>query len=119
MSENIIELPGSEKIKQQAAHAAESEQKQLAAPLTGAQVQQAVEAYKRLSEIASSKIVNPRDEAEKTGLINFLQGFFLEHAGEFFGCWVAIQNEYSPLVNGFTQLLARATARLSQMNEKH
>lgn len=76
--------------------------------LTGELVQKVIEAQVRLREIGGSKIINPRNEAEITGLKNFLSDVFLTYGAEFVGNWVVIQQEYSPLI----QVLERLGNRL-------
>ena len=80
--------------------------------LTPQQAQQIIGAYSRLKELNSNVVANPRDDAEKQGLINFLNGAFMAHAEEFFGCWVVVNQEYNPLITGFTSLLRRALTRI-------
>lgn len=82
--------------------------------LTGPEMQRIVGAYHRLKELASATIANPRDEAEKAGLLNFVQGALMANAEELFGSWVVLQNEYTPLINGVTGLLRRALNRIDQ-----
>jgi hypothetical protein len=85
-------------------------------PLTPQDMQQATAALGRLNELSQSKIINPRDDAERKGLTNFLQGFCFSHAGELFGCWVAIRQEYEPLITGFTALVRRSLNRIDAAN---
>jgi hypothetical protein len=84
--------------------------------LTPAEAQQIIGAYAKLKQLNANAISNPRDDAEKAGLINFLHGALLAHAEEFFGCWVAINQEYTPLITGFTALLQRALTRIDYQN---
>ena len=85
--------------------------------LTPQQVQQIIGAYQRLKELSAANITTPKEDAEKQGLINFLHASLLQHAEEFFGCWVAINQEYTPLINGFTALLRRALTRIDASNQ--
>lgn len=93
--------------------AAQQQQRQ---PISASQMQQIIGAYARLKEINSATIANPRDDAEKQGLINFLNSALLSNAEELFGAWVAVNQEYSPLITGFTALLQRALARIDSVN---
>lgn len=74
-------------------------------------MRQLIGGYARLKELGQSKIINPRDEGEKKGLHDFVTNAMLEHAEEFFGCWVAVRQGYEPLITGFADLMARAAQR--------
>ena len=75
-------------------------------------MQEIIGAYARLQQIGSATIIEPKHEAEQRGLIQYLNKELLEYAGELFGCWVAVRQEYEPLINGVSALLNRASARL-------
>ncbi len=81
-------------------------------------MQEIIGAYARLKELNASKIINPRDDAEKKGLHDFLVNALLAHAEEFFGCWVTMNQEYKPLIAGVGALLARATRSIAAQEEK-
>jgi hypothetical protein len=85
--------------------------------LSPEEMQRIIGAYARLKQLGDSKIINPRDEAERTGLQNFLTGALLTHCEELFGCWVAMHNEYTPLITGFTALVGRALNRIDQQTK--
>lgn len=91
---------------------AQEQQQQQRVALTPAEAQRIIGAYARLKELTSSAVSNPKDDAEKAGLQNFLTGAFFTHAEEFFGCWVTLNQEYIPLITGFTALMNRALARI-------
>lgn len=77
-------------------------------PLTRELVSQMVEAMQSIIRISNKSIKEPNDEAELSGQRQFLARAFITYAGEFIGCWVAVTDEYTPLVNGFSALLQRA-----------
>lgn len=80
-------------------------------PLTEAKANEIVRALQRFGELkgSDSLIINPRNEAEITGLKNFLASSMIEHGSEFMGCWVAVRSEYEPLI----QVLERIGSRLT------
>lgn len=98
--------------------AEENNQSNQRVALNGDKMNQIIGAYARLKQIGQAKILTPKDEAEKQGLVNFLTGAFFAHAEEFFGCWVTLQNEYTPLITGVTGLLHRALSRIDSINRQ-
>jgi len=86
-------------------------------PIAPEEMRKIIGAYARLQQLGSSTIINPRDEAEQKGLVQFLQNALLENAGELFGCWVAVRQEYEPLISGFTALMRRALTKIDQSNQ--
>ena len=90
---------------------------QVQQPLTAQQMQQIIGAYARLKELSAATIANPRDEAEVKGLQNFLMGALMTNAEELFGAWVVCNQEYTPLIHGFTALLKRALTRIDAANK--
>jgi hypothetical protein len=80
--------------------------------LTPAEMQRIIGGYARLKELNAATITSPKEDAEKTGLQNFLAGALLANAEELFGCWVAVQQEYTPLITGFSALLRRCLNRI-------
>lgn len=81
-------------------------------PLSPERAQEIGRCLQRYSEIGTSTIINPRDEAEKLGLEKFFTQVMVEHGSEFMGCWMAIRTEYEPLV----QVLARIGQRITSVN---
>lgn len=77
-------------------------------PLTRELVAQMVDAMQTVIRISNKSIKEPNDEAELSGQRQFLARTFITYAGEFIGCWLAVTDEYTPLVNGFSALLQRA-----------
>ena len=77
-------------------------------PLTPERASEIGRALDRYKQIGSSTIINPRDEAELTGLKNFFSTVMVEHGSEFMGCWMAIRTEYEPLV----QVIERISSRI-------
>jgi hypothetical protein len=80
--------------------------------LTPEKAQSISAALQRYSELGSSRIIDPRNEAELTGLKNFFSNVLIEHGREFMGCWLAIRQEYEPLV----QVIERIATRISAIN---
>lgn len=81
-------------------------------PLTPEKAQQISAALARFKELGSTHIINPRNEAELTGLKNFFSTVMLEHGSELVGCWIAVRTEYEPLV----QVVERIATRISAIN---
>lgn len=86
-------------------------------PLSRQQIKQMSEAYGRLLDIREATIKSPTHEAEAKGLVEFLSTEFLSHAAEFIGVWVAIRDEYEPLVNLAVRLTERVVA-IKQLREQ-
>lgn len=80
-------------------------------PLHPGRAQQISVALARHRELTGGKlIVNPRDEAEIRGLEKFFQEVMVQHGSEFMGCWIAIRQEYEPMVQVAARFLERITA---------
>lgn len=82
--------------------------------------QELMNAFARYNHLTAEKssLVTPdskRDEAEITGLRNFLHNTLLEYCGELMGCWLAVRQEYEPLC----QVFAAITQRASSINVAH
>jgi hypothetical protein len=67
----------------------------------------------RYRELTKSAIINPRDEAEIVGLQKFLLESMINYGGNLIGCWVAVKQEYEPLLRS----LALIGNRLKVMTE--
>jgi hypothetical protein len=81
-------------------------------PLSGEKAQQIISALQRFNELdGGSAIVNPRNEAELTGLKNFFSTVLVEHGFELMGNWIAVRDEYEPLV----QVIERVANRVSSI----
>ena len=81
-------------------------------PLTPERASEIGRALDRYKQIGSSTIINPRDEAELTGLKNFFSTAMVEHGSEFMGCWMAVRTEYEPLV----QVIERIASRIGSIS---
>lgn len=78
-------------------------------------VQQLIQAQVRLAELGgASQIINPRNEAEIVGLKKFIGETMTQHSSEFIGCWVAIRQEYEPMI----QLIERVTNRVFSIRQQ-
>lgn len=75
--------------------------------ITPEKMQQVIFAFARLRELGSTVIIDPKNEAEVVGLKKFLGDFFLEHGNELVGCWVAVRQEYEPLVQTIERIANR------------
>ena len=53
-------------------------------------------------------VKQPDDEIKLKALKLFLSNSFVDHASEFLGSWMAVANEYEPLVHSFAALQRRA-----------
>jgi hypothetical protein len=82
-------------------------------PLTPQKATQISVALNRFREIGANKIINPRDEAELTGLRNFFSQVMIDHGSEFMGCFIAVRNEYEPLI----QIIDHVTTRIQGIRQ--
>jgi hypothetical protein len=88
-------------------------------PLSGEKAQQIAAALARFREIGNNKIINPRDEAEITGLKNFFSQVIIEHGNELLGNWIVVRQEYEPLVQTVERIADRIVAiRTNRNNER-
>lgn len=79
--------------------------------LTPELVQKVIEAQVRLRELGGhNTIIDPKSEAEILGLKKFLGDVFVQHGNEFIGCWVAIRQEYEPLIQTLERIFNRVGA---------
>lgn len=70
-------------------------------------------AMQNVIRLSQQTIRTPNDDAELAGNRTFLARAFITYAGEFIGCWLAVTDEYTPLVTGFAALQSRAGAYLA------
>ena len=90
--------------------------------LTPETVQRLIEAQARLRELGGeSTIINPRNEAEIVGLKKFIGETMSAYANEFIGCWVAVRQEYEPLIQTLERIgnrifSVRSAQRLPQQS---
>jgi hypothetical protein len=73
-----------------------------------ATAQQIGGAIQRLREIGSSVIIDPKNEAEQKALNNYLATTLPQYANELLACWIAVRNEYEPLINSCRAIFGRA-----------
>ena len=67
--------------------------------MSGEKAQAIIAALQRFNDLnGHSTIINPRDEAELTGLKNYFAAALAEHGFELMGNWIAVRDEYEPLV---------------------
>jgi hypothetical protein len=78
--------------------------------LTADKAREIIGAIARLGELGSNIIVDASTAAERQALKKWLGEALVEHSGELMGCWVAIRQEYEPLVNALAGVLPRALA---------
>ncbi len=71
---------------------------------------QAIQGIRRLQAIAKTALVTPNIEAEKAGILNFLQKVLLEHADELLACWSAVRFEYEPFVGSLSLVFDRISS---------
>jgi hypothetical protein len=71
---------------------------------------QAIQGIRRLQAIATSKILTPNVEAEKAGILGFLQKTLLEHGDELLACWSAVRFEYEPFVGSISLVFDRVNS---------
>jgi hypothetical protein len=85
--------------------------------LTQANIDELAGALHRLNELNTKVIKETTDAAEARGLTAFLQANALPHLEEFLACWITIQQEYRPLLQGVTGLLGNAFQLLQRQQE--
>jgi hypothetical protein len=90
----------------------ENETQQQIGHLTEQQVVQVIGAIRRLTEIRNTAIQTANTEAEFKGLSNFVAREVLNHADELIGCWMAVHNEYEPLVRAAGVFFTRVNSAL-------
>lgn len=71
---------------------------------------QAILGIRRLQEIAQAAIVTPNLEAEKAGIVSFLQNTLFNHADELLACWSAVRFEYEPFVGSLSLVFDRISS---------
>jgi hypothetical protein len=79
-------------------------------PQKAHEIMNAFARYNHLTANSSAIITadSKRDEAEITGLRNFLHNTLLQYTGELMGCWLAVRQEWEPMCQSFAALLTRA-----------
>ncbi len=83
-------------------------------PLTHAEGTQLGEVYARWVELRNQSIKTPTSAAEIKGCAEFLGNTLVAHASEFIGCWMAVRNEYEPMLG----LLSRVSQRIAGINKQ-
>lgn len=81
-------------------------------------VAQMAGAMHRFNELNAQTVDTPNRSSEMKGIMDFLANSFLAHREEFIGCWLAMHNEYDPLIKGFAALIGRASARNNQIMQQ-
>jgi len=71
---------------------------------------QAIQGIRRLQAIAKQSILTPNVEAEKAGIMSFLQKTLLEHGDELLACWSAVRFEYEPFVGSISLVMDRVNS---------
>lgn len=87
------------------------------APLSGDEVAKLGGAIARLQELDSFSVVTPTHEAEKKGLIEFINHTFSNHATEFIGMWF-VANEYRNLIQYEARKLRRVEEVANRLVEQ-
>lgn len=64
-------------------------------------------AVRRIDQLSNQSIVTKDTEGELDAARQFVSHTVVQHANELIGTWIAMENEYSPLVQGLTGLLRR------------
>lgn len=86
-------------------------------PLTRLEVQKIIDAFGKLNDLSEQVVISSlkaADEAQRTALQEFVLDKLFTHASEFLGCWIVMNEEYDPLIRGFSSLLARAHQTLGE-----
>jgi hypothetical protein len=71
---------------------------------------QAIQGIRRLQAISKQTVITPNLEAEKAGIIAFLQKTLMEHADELLACWSAVRFEYEPFVGSLSLVMDRISS---------
>lgn len=81
-------------------------------PLTRELAGQMIAALHTINNIENNpdRDKQPTDEVAVADAKLFLEKNFVEHASEFLGSWIAVANEYEPMVASFAALQRRASA---------
>jgi hypothetical protein len=79
-------------------------------PMTIETAQQIGGALSRLHELANQSVLTPTSDAERRGIMEFLQRVLPAHANELLACWLAIRHEYEPMVKIVAAVMRRAQA---------
>lgn len=74
------------------------------------QGQKAIMAIRRLHELSKQTITTPTIDAEKAGLINFINNTVIAHADELLACWSAVRYEYEPFVGSLSLVFDRVSS---------
>ena len=84
------------------------------ARLTQEDINKLAGALHRLKELDAKQIIESTDAAEKRGLQNFLAAESPKFLEEFIACWITVQQEYRPLIQGFTGLFRHAVTLIDR-----
>lgn len=85
--------------------------------LTQKDIDELAGALHRLEELNTKVIKEAADAAEARGTQAFIQTKLCEHAQEFVACWIVVQNEYRPLIQGFTALFRNACMTIDRQQK--
>jgi hypothetical protein len=88
-------------------------------PVTTAEMNRIIGAYARRKELNAVPNRTGKEDAELAGLVSYITNALLANAEELFGAWVVLNQEYTPLITGFTAILNRALARIDAANRSH
>jgi len=86
--------------------------------LTQKEVDEIAGALHRLSELNGKAIKESTDAAEARGTQAFVQTKAVEHLEELIACWITVQTQYRPLLEGFTGLLGNAFMLLDRRSQQ-
>ncbi len=74
-------------------------------------------ALQRIAELNEKKIIESSDAGERRAQEAFVKDTLYANASELCGAWITIQNNYKPLVTGFTALLRTALTIINRESE--
>ena len=73
-------------------------------------------ALRRIAELQAKKIIEKDDASELRALEAYVQSALRENANELLASWVTVENEFKPLVQGFSSLLGYAAQIVDRKN---
>ncbi len=86
--------------------------------LTQKDVNEIAGALDRLKELNTKTIKESTDAAEQRGTQAFVQTKAVEHLEELLACWITVQTQYRPLLEGFSGLLGNAMMLLQKREQR-
>ncbi len=74
-------------------------------------------ALQRLAELKQKSIITKEDDQERAATERYIQEQAVLHLNELVACWVAVRQEYEPLLAAVTTVASRVLSVLQQNKE--